>query len=513
METLLRFGEWGTEGNCFFFTVHRLQVFLLWTLNKGVHPVFFHVIWQSLLGIAGTLLVTDITLKLTGKRFLALLAGVLWALNPIEVMYEFTTLQDSLVNFGIILSFWSFLAARKHHFAPLWALGAGVAAGVAATGRPVATLFALVLAAWNIRYLYRRKLSLKRSFPFAGGILAVWLIFSGINFFNGADFTFIFNPVPYAVSVNTPNAPQNGSSGAADRFLPLVKTACKMTMRIPRVWSPVEIPENLNIYFLRTKIPFLRIPFEEIILCAAAATLLLLLSGKWKKKESLVLLPVFSLVFFICIREPIGRYRLLMLPWFTILTVFLISCCKTRLKALMFSLLTVSVILFYTFISTPPLRAADHGAWGWALEKEAGKITPEVLNHFLQAYLLKPEPNNAISLITRAMRVNNRTLAEKTAQHWINVSGKSTLACYYGALTAFPRYGDMKVFLDMVKPQELPLTLRFRYYIMSGDVHTKHNSPQAALQSYKSALQLPAGTPAMRSYAVKNIKRLEKKND
>ena len=157
----------------------------------------------------------------------------------------------------------------------------------------------------------------------------------------------------------------------------------------------------------------------------------------------------------------------------------------------------------------PPLRAADHAAWGWALEKEAGKITPRVL----QAFLLKPESNNAISLLTRAMRVNNRNLAEMAARHWIDVSGKSSLACYYGALTAFPRHGDMKVFLDMVKPQELPLTLRFRYCIMSGDVHAKLNAPKEALQSYKSALQLPAGTTAMRSYAVKNIKELEKKND
>ena len=154
----------------------------------------------------------------------------------------------------------------------------------------------------------------------------------------------------------------------------------------------------------------------------------------------------------------------------------------------------------------PPLRADDLAAWGWALEKEAGKITPRVLHHFLQAFLLKPESNNAISLLTRAMRVNNRNLAEMAAGHWIDVSGKSSLACYYGALTAFPRHGDMKVFLDMVKPQELPLTLRFRYYIMSGDVHAKLNAPQTALQSYKSALQLPAGTPAMRNYAVKNIK-------
>ena len=105
METLLRLGEWGTPGNSFFFTVHRLQTFLLWKLDGGVHPVLFHAALQALAGAAGAALLTLTMRRLTGNKTLALAAGLLWAFNPVELMYEFTTLQDSLVNFGIILSF------------------------------------------------------------------------------------------------------------------------------------------------------------------------------------------------------------------------------------------------------------------------------------------------------------------------------------------------------------------------------------------------------------------------
>ena len=145
METLLRFGEWGSPGNSFFFTLHRLQVFLFWKLNNGLHPVLWHVLWQSFLGVAGAVMLSAAALRLTGKKYIALLSGVLWALNPVELMYEFTTLQDSLVNFGIILTIFAFLEARKHRFLFPYSLAAGAAAGVAATGRPVAIGLVLTL--------------------------------------------------------------------------------------------------------------------------------------------------------------------------------------------------------------------------------------------------------------------------------------------------------------------------------------------------------------------------------
>ena len=513
METLLRFGEWGRPGNSFFFTVHRLQVFLFHYLNNGTHPVLWHTTWQSLLGIAGAVMLADIALKLSGKKLFALTAGILWALNPVELMYEFTTLQDSLVNFGIILSVWSFLVARKHHFSPLYALGAGGAVGVAATGRPVAIGLVILLSVWSFQYLYRRKLPLKRIFSFTAGIIAVWLCFSAVNFWKGGPFNCFFNPVPYAVSVNrvqescTPDLPQQSNA----RFIPILKTSLKMASRIPQVWSPTEIPENLNIYFLRTKIPFFKLPFEFIPLCAAAGLLLMLPTGTWKKKAGFILLPIAALVFFICIREPIGRYRLLLLPWFVLLTVWLISFCNTRSKALVIFSVLGGIIVSRCVLYAPPLRAADYAAWGWALEKEAKQLTPEVIKHFQLAYLLKPESNNAIALITRAMRTDNRDLAEKTARHWISVSNNSALSCYYGALAAFPDHIRMKEFLSLVKVQDLPRRLRFRYYIMSGDVQIKHNAPQEALRSYKSALQLQEGTPALRSCTLKKIKQLEDK--
>lgn len=511
METLLRFGEWGTPENHFFFTLHRLQVFTFWKLNGNVHPVMWHVLFQALLGAAGAAMVGAAALRLTGKKHLALLSGVVWALNPVELMYEFTTLQDSLVNFGIILSIFAFLEARKRYFAPLFALGAGAAAGVAATGRPVAIGLVLCLGVWNFYYLHRRKLPLKRILFFAGGVLAVWGVFSTVNLIVIKRFNCFFNPVSYAVAVNTTPASASGAPAPVSSVPPLVKTVCKMALRTPQLLSPEEIPENLNIHFLRTKIPFFRIPFEFIPPCAAAAILFLLATGRWKKKEGFLLVPVFALALFLCIREPIGRYRLLLLPWFTILAVWLFSYLAQKNKGGVM-ILTLAMLLFGTCaLQAPRLRGADYFAWGMALEKEAGKTTPEAMKEFKAAFLLKPDTNHAVSLITRAMTANDRTLAQETARKWMAATGNSTLSCYYAALAAFPETDKMEQHFSLVKEKELPQKLRFRYFLMRGDIMYRKRRFSEAAVFYKSALQLPEGTPAQRSYATQMIQKTEKK--
>lgn len=513
METLLRFGEWGTQGNSFFFTCHRLYTFLFWKMNNGVHPVMWHVLWQALLGAAGAVMLSDVLLKLTGKKSAALCAGLLWALNPVELMYEFTTLQDSLVNFGVILSFWSFLHARKHHFAPLCTLGAGAAAGVAATGRPVAVGLVFLLFCWNIFYIYRRKLPLKRIFPFAGAILLAWGIFSTVNYFKSSSFNCFFNPIAYTIAVNTSegHVQKHASVPASPQAARLLTTGAKMVSRIPLLWNTVELPENLNIYFLRQQIPLLKLPFEFIMLLASVGTLLLIFSGKWRKKEGLLLLPVFSLVFFLCVRDPIGRYRLLLLPWFTLISVWTLFYCMRRKKTALICGLLLCGFTVLSLIQTRPLRASDHFAWGWALEKGSGKTTPEAMKHFAQAFFLKPDPNHAVSLITRAMKANDRPLAEKSAAFWMQKSNFSSLACYYGALAAFPDLRKMKICLDKVAEKELPRRLQFRYLLMQGDLHYRLKNGSEAVFFYKKALTLPEGTPGQRSYAANIIKTLEKK--
>ena len=508
METLLRLGEWGAPGNSFFFTIHRLQTFILWKLNGGIHPVLFHAALQALAGAAGAALLTLTMRRLTGNRLLALAAGLLWAFNPVELMYEFTTLQDTLVNFGIILSFHFFLTARKRHFLFVPAFIAGVFAGLAATGRPVAAGMVFVLFFWSVYYLHRRRLPFRRAAAFPAGVLALWLCFAGINLVFGGRFACFFTPVPYTVAYNTAARAVPGKKAPA--LPPLVRTVLRMCSRLPLLWVAEESPENLNIYFLRTKLPLLKLPFEILILLAGASTLLILPSGKWRKKEGLILIPILSLAFFLCVREPIGRYRLLLLPWFALLGVWGVGwACTGKRRALAF-LLTLAVFgfLFSATLTARVGRAADFTAWGWALEGEAGRTTPESLKYFRTAWQFKPEPGSAVNVITRAIRLDDRALAERTAAEWMEKM-PSPLAFYYGAVAAYPKYGEMAKCLRQVVPEQLPELQRFRYYLLDGETRRNTGDLAGAKRSYASALKIPAGTPAQRRHAEECLKQLQ----
>ena len=133
------------------------------------------------------------------------------------------------------------------------------------------------------------------------------------------------------------------------------------------------------------------------------------------------------------------------------------------------------------------------------------------MKEFKAAFLLKPDTNHAVSLITRAMTANDRTLAQETARKWMAATGNSTLSCYYAALAAFPETDKMEQHFSLVKEKELPQKLRFRYFLMRGDIMYRKRRFSEAAVFYKSALQLPEGTPAQRSYATQMIQKTEKK--
>jgi hypothetical protein len=97
---------------------------------------------------------------------------------------------------------------------------------------------------------------------------------------------------------------------------------------------------------------------------------------------------------------------------------------------------------------------------------------------------------------------------------WMESSGNAPLACYYGALAAYPEYGVMKKHLALVKEKELPPLFRFRFFMMQGECALKTGDRAGALNFYRSALRIPEGTPAQRQYAEKTVQQLEKqKND
>ena len=172
-----------------------------------------------------------------------------------------------------------------------------------------------------------------------------------------------------------------------------------------------------------------------------------------------------------------------------------------------------SLALFRGFLFSAALtarggRAADFTAWGWAIEGEAGRTTPESLKYFHTAWLFKPEPGGAINVITRAIRLDDRDLAERTAAEWMKWM-PSALAFYYGAVAAYPKYNEMAKCLRQVVPEQLPELQRFRYYLLDGETRRNTGDLSGAKRSYASALKIPAGSPAQRRLAENCLNQLQ----
>ena len=464
MQTLLRFSEWGSSNQIVppFFTSHRIALFLLWKLNGGAHPIDLIFLIQTSVGILGTLAITDIVLMLSGKRKSALVAGIISALYLPFLVYEFSILQETFTVNTLLFAIWALLKARKKRFAILPALGAGLLWGFVLTGRPVA--IPVALAAFTGMILYcRKKHFLKKCIPFFAAIVLVTGAASIFNaHFNGGKGPF-YNVLPYTVQYNT------GSSDAASQsnLKKLTVTAGKMLSRTPLLLSVRELPENQNIYFWREKMPESRLLIgPEILMTLTVFSLLVILfSGKWKKPEALILWTLL-IAPALCGREAIGRYRLMLCPYFIIIAVLGISMLPeikniVRRRVIIFvAAITAITCAAVELNRNRGLRISDFHSWAIATEAAYGSsdVTIEAYYECWQRSLMRS--NTAFRAIQgAAMRGANYEIAAHVIRQaeLAGVVNPSLIAYYTGLIYVGKQdpEGVARAFAK-INPRELP---------------------------------------------------------
>lgn len=331
MQTLLHFSEWQT--NCTvppFFTFHRVWLFLVWFINGKSHCVWLTFIIQSLLGTIGCAAAADLVLKFTRQRLAALICGIAMALYLPLLIYEFSILQETfMVNFALIF-FWSTHYALRERFALKSSLFLAVSAFAALAGRPAALFFIGAMLIYCGIKLFKRNI-LKKIIP-ASITLAILL--GGATLFNHHYFgaaTPFYMVLDYTVEYNTGLKAGTKENSTFNAFCVSGK---KAIMRLPKLFKTGELPENQNIYFWCKKIPQFHLLISPglLIPCAVAGIMIFLLTGAWKSRYGLLLIPIVTLALPLCAREVIGRYRLMLIPYF-----FMISACAAvvfiRLKA------------------------------------------------------------------------------------------------------------------------------------------------------------------------------------
>lgn len=417
METLLRFSQWGSQSDAVpLLTPHRLMLFVNWFCHGKTHVTALIFMVQALLGAAACMAAADITLTLTGKRRGALAAGIFAALYLPSLVYEFSILQDSFaVNFTL-LAIWGTVYAWRKHFRTLPALCCAVLWCPALCGRPTAALCAAVFAGWIFFRMYRKKQLQRLILPalvLSGLLSAV----STFNYIHGWNFSPFYSSMRYA---KTFNASPDGTGANA---VQVIKNAF---IRSPRLFSAYELRENQNIYFWQQQHPELRaLPSSsELVPAACAALVILLLSGAWRKRNFyFIAIPVLTLALPLCFREVIGRYRLMLTPYFIIASVMAFYALqmlpRRRKTAALLCGTAAAVISLCTAAGKPQVISEDHHAWAMAAKNSgtdkntvyalynrywqvSGFTSAKAFRDFAECTLEFHDPQSTLALLKKA---------------------------------------------------------------------------------------------------------------
>ena len=172
----------------------------------------------------------------------------------------------------------------------------------------------------------------------------------------------------------------------------LFEVGIKALKRTPELLSAFEVPENLNVYFFCDRHILLNIfPGSTLLIpCTAAALVILLGSGMWRKRYFLILFPVVFMALPLCAREVIGRYRLMLTPYFTVICVCgfyeLKKITAPKRNILLIAALVAGGMTFFIHTDLKKIRPEDHHAWAEALIRTPGTEKKEILEAFAEYY-------------------------------------------------------------------------------------------------------------------------------
>ncbi len=512
MQTLLEFGQRLVDG-IGLFTLHRTLVAGVWLANGGAHHVEFLAAVQCLLGLLGALFVARITLHLFGKRHWALAAGAVAALYSPALMYEVTMLQESIVTFAVLLSFAGWLWAREKRFAPGRAATAGILLGAATIGRPTALLWAAGAIVLSFPP-FRRKSTRRRGLVVAAGCVGFWLAVGVLNYVHTGGANPFFNVLPYATQVNAPADSPSPAPAAAEaaeismteKLAPLFRISGNALRRIPLLFAADEIPDNLNFYFIRHAFRPLRfLPGPELLVPAALAGILLLAgSGRLFRREGLVLLIVALLAPPLCGLHPVGRYRLLLYPYFAILAVYAFRWMTRRERLPRRTRIVIGTgvlaMVFganHRFGTGSFLRSTDFVAWGIAAEYPAERPTPVSMKSFSDALARSGGRNQsaAVNLLTRLIALRQFRAAEALARRELEIPGiNRSLMHYYAGLSLLGAGNPSGAAAEFAasRPEEIP-PLAGKLHFFRGEAERLRGNMEEAARHYRAARNCPLG--------------------
>ncbi len=486
MKTHLELGALCVEGKVLA-TPYRLLAGILaapWAL----------VCLQMGLGTLTALLTAYIALRLTGSKFYALLAGLAAALYAPALLYELNTLQESLTAFAAVAAVAAVLRARRRRFAAGATWLAGAALAFAGTGRPASLPLVAALALWVICYGFKRNFRLRRILlALAVGFLTVWgplMLYNGIKF--NWPLPFYGSNIGYLATIGSQSKLESWNVAeipAAAHPAAWHRIAEAFTRKLPLLFAPYEIPDNLNFHFIREQFPPLGMLPGPLLLwpLGLAGIALLFWSGQWRKRQGLSLLYFASLLIFITAYYPTGRHRLVLYPALMLLAAYpFISRPRKRALSLAAGLLLAACF----FVPANLIRSGDNFNWALALEKMPNP-PEDPADYYLADYRANTSELAFARLSNYLIKKSRyQEAAAIVAAHPV----KSNFYFYYLGLLELANHNPSgaSLALAQVNPEELP-ELAAAYYFYYGEALRLEHKTEESLAAYSKGLNANPG--------------------
>ncbi len=391
-------------------TMHRLLCAASSFFTGGGLSVHGVVAAQMALGVLVAPLCALATLRLSGSRVAALVAGLFAGCYAPALMYECFVLKESVTLFFFALTLWTCAEAARGR--PWGLAGQGFAAAALVLSRPAGALWALVSTLLSSFPAWRKGAGAKRTalplLALAGGVVALGA-FNAIRSGSSGimDTNVVYNlqvgSMPDAKSFNVDTSSLDG----AGLFENAARAAWNAPAKFRSLLGAEQPPDNINYYFMKSALPLLAwtpgplllIPFGAggLLLCAFAAVR--------RRRASLAIAPLE----FLCVAAPIcafvvtGRYMLFLLPPLAfgagfVAHAFLESCRKARAKKSLLEPAAIALLCMLLVLQAIPksaaLRSDDFLGYGLAAEMKYGRCPLEG-QAYLEALKLNPESYKA----------------------------------------------------------------------------------------------------------------------
>ena len=235
--------------------------------------------------------------------------------------------------------------------------------------------------------------------------------------------------------------------------------------RAAKFFLACEVPENLNYYFLRHRLTLLKfLPGPGLLMPVALAGFLLML-GRTGHREGVVVFTIVLLALPLAAREPIGRYRLHLVPYFVVCAAYFFNVLRRgvfRTNVLCGASFALALSVNFMFSDPGFVRAADHVAWALAEEQSAGgKVTSASLREFAAGWRDSgcADKTCGVNLILRLIGAGDLSSAARVCAEGISgpAQEKSVYRYYLAVILVSARNFDAaRKELEQVRPGEIP---------------------------------------------------------